>query len=190
MIIVAAYLLVLASVPLLGGRLSGLGRLRVRRVWTIALAMGLQVLIVNVVERHISSALAAALHLASYALALVFVAANRRLPGIAVIVAGGLANLAAITANGGVMPASPAAMEAAGRATTTEGFQNSAATPDANLRVLGDVFAWPEPLPLANVFSIGDVLIVVGAAVTAHSAGDSLPVRAVRRRRAGVPVAG
>jgi hypothetical protein len=34
------------------------------------------------------------------------------------------------------------------------------------------------------------VLIVVGAAVTAHSAGDSRPAQALRRRRAGVPVAG
>jgi hypothetical protein len=145
---------------------------------------------VNIVERHISVVVAAALHLASYGLALYFVAANRRLPGIAVIVVGGLANLAAITANGGVMPATPAAMEAAGRASDAGAFQNSATTEDARLWYLGDAFAWPEPLPLANVFSIGDVLIVAGAAVTAHSAGGSRPVQAFRRRRAGVPVAG
>jgi hypothetical protein len=189
-IIVVAYLLVLASVPLLGGSLTSLGRLRVRRVWTIALAMALQVLIVNIVERHISGFAAAALHLSSYGLALAFVASNRRLPGIAIIVAGGLANLAAITANGGVMPASPSAMAAAGRATAADTFQNSAATADARLWYLGDVFAWPEPLPLANVFSVGDVAIVVGAAVTAHSAGASRPVQAIRRRRSELPVAG
>ena len=42
---------------------------------------------------------------------------------------------------------------------------NSAAIADAKLVFLGDVFAVPEPLPLANVFSAGDVCIVVGAAL-------------------------
>jgi hypothetical protein len=37
----------------------------------------------------------------------------------------------------------------------------SAAT---RLAVLGDVFSLPRPLPFANVFSIGDVLIAVGGA--------------------------
>ncbi len=31
------------------------------------------------------------------------------------------------------------------------------------LPFLGDVFALPRPIPLANVFSVGDVLIGVGA---------------------------
>jgi hypothetical protein len=37
----------------------------------------------------------------------------------------------------------------------------SAAT---RLALLGDVFAVPRPLPFANVFSIGDLLIAVGGA--------------------------
>jgi len=181
-IIVVAYLLVLASVPLLGGSLTSLGRLRVRRVWTIALAMALQVLIVNIVERHISGFAAAALHLSSYGLALVFVASNRRLPGIAIIVAGGLANLAAITANGGVMPASPAALAAAGLPVDEPGFQSSTAVDDPRLAFLGDVFAIPASWPLSNVFSVGDVLIGVGLAWGVHRICGS---RLVPRWRGG-----
>jgi hypothetical protein len=31
--------------------------------------------------------------------------------------------------------------------------------PDTKLAFLGDIFVFPRPLPLANVFSIGDLLI-------------------------------
>jgi hypothetical protein len=167
-IIVVAYLLVLASVPLFGGRLSRLGSLRVRHAWSVAAALVVQIVIVNVVEASIAPGLAAVLHLASYGVALWFVALNRRVAGIGVIVAGGLMNLVAIAANGGVMPASAAAVRAAGRPVEAAAFQNSQAIEDARLWFLGDIMAWPAPLPLANVFSVGDVLIVIGAGQTMH----------------------
>jgi hypothetical protein len=66
------------------------------------------------------------------------------------------------------MPASRAALVAAGRATHTSHFANSTAMPHAHLAFLGDVFAWPHPLPLANVFSVGDVLLLIGAAMLIH----------------------
>jgi hypothetical protein len=44
-------------------------------------------------------------------------------------------------------------------------FTNSVLTDDSTrLAFLGDVFWLPPPIPLANVFSIGDVLIGLGAA--------------------------
>lgn len=90
MIIVAAYLLVLVSVPICGGRLVKLGQLRIRKLWTINTALAIQILIVNIAEHQIAPSLGAAIHLASYALALVFLWANRRLPGLGVVVAGGV----------------------------------------------------------------------------------------------------
>ena len=48
---------------------------------------------------------------------------------------------------------------------------------------LGDVMAVPSGWPLANVFSIGDVLLVVGAAVIMHVQCGS----ALVRHRAGPP---
>jgi hypothetical protein len=43
-------------------------------------------------------------------------------------------------------------------------FSNSVLIgPDTLVPFLGDIFVWPRPLPLANVFSIGDVIIAVGA---------------------------
>lgn len=184
MIIIVAYLLVMASVPLCGGRLSRLSTIRVRRVGTIVAAMALQIFIVNIVEGSISHDVASALHLASYGLALWFVQANWRVPGVPVIVTGGLMNLAAIAANGGVMPASPWAVRAAGRSLEGAAFQNSAATADARLWFLGDVLAWPAPLPLANVFSVGDIVIIVGAGVLLHVVGASSLAPRARRRLA------
>ena len=73
-------------------------------------------------------------------------------------------NLAAIVANGGAMPADPAALAAAG--VDTAGYTNSVVTADPALRPLTDIFAMPAWLPFANVFSIGDVLIGVGVAAT------------------------
>jgi hypothetical protein len=52
-------------------------------------------------------------------------------------------------------------------ATNTE-FANSQVLDNPRLLPLGDVFAVPTGWPLANVFSIGDVLLVAGAALVLH----------------------
>jgi hypothetical protein len=54
------------------------------------------------------------LWLASYALLLTLVAVNRRVTGFVLIGAGIASNLVAILANGGLMPAKPSALRAAG----------------------------------------------------------------------------
>ncbi|MGH2757046.1 MAG: DUF5317 family protein, partial [Actinomycetota bacterium] len=82
---------------------------------------------------------------------------------------GALSNFAAIVANGGVMPASAAAQSAAGIAQEKGAFVNSGVVEDPKLLFLGDVFAIPESWPvLNNVFSVGDVLIALGALLLIH----------------------
>jgi hypothetical protein len=67
------------------------------------------------------------------------------------------------------MPASMSALERAGHAPIPEEvFKNSSALSDPRLLFLGDIFAVPAGWPLANVFSIGDVMIVVGGTYLAH----------------------
>lgn len=178
MILAVAFALCLLTVPLFGGRLSRLALLPIRHRWSILAALAIQVLIISIIPADLPRALASGLHLASYGLTLVFVAANWRIPGMVILVLGGLCNLAAIGANGGVMPASQRALEAAGRAAPIDGFINSKSQDGAHLLILGDIFALPEGVPFANVFSIGDVLLVVGGTVIAHRAGgSSLPWR-------------
>jgi hypothetical protein len=79
------------------------------------------------------------------------------------------------------MPASHAALEIAGRLTPRI-YSNSSAVTDPALWPLTDVFALPSWVPLANVFSVGDVMIGAGIAVVI--------VLALRRRapaRSGAP---
>src|SRR5215207_11569671 len=101
MLLLVGLLLAVLSVPLAGGRLGALADLRFRRVWLVPVALGVQILIISVAPGG-APALHQAAHLASYALAGVFVASNRRIPFLWLIGAGGLMNLAAIAANGGV----------------------------------------------------------------------------------------
>ena len=95
-----------------------------------------------------------------------------------------LSNFTAIFANDGVMPASASALKAAGVQETPGEFINSTSVPDAHLQFLGDVFATPSWLPVHNVYSIGDVLIVIGVLLAVHSICDSQAAKWVRARRA------
>jgi hypothetical protein len=113
--------------------------------------------------------LATSIHFASYALVLAFIWCNRQLPGLWLVAVGGLSNLVAIAVNGGVMPASEDAFRTAGRSPTEEGFTNSEVLRDPNLLFLGDVLPMPSWMPLANVFSVGDVLIAVGVFWCVHA---------------------
>ena len=95
---------------------------------------------------------------------------------------GGASNLIAICANGGYMPVSPGALQAMGRL-PREGYTNSRLVDGVVLGPLTDLFAMPAWLPVANVFSVGDVLIGVGAAIAivrrctaaARSSGERMP---------------
>jgi hypothetical protein len=96
------------------------------------------------------------------------VALNWQVPGLIIIALGGFLNGITITLNGGTLPALPSALRAAGLNSHAGEFTNSGPLAHPVLPWLGDVFAWPTPLPLANVFSVGDLLIVLGALYGAH----------------------
>ena len=88
-----------------------------------------------------------------------------RIPGMAIVAAGAVSNLAAIVANGGYMPAARSALAALGKTDPTT-YSNSASIEHPALEPLTDIFAMPAWLPFANVFSVGDILIAVGVATT------------------------
>jgi hypothetical protein len=166
MILIVCALLAVATVPLTGGKLSAMANLRISRLWMVWVAIGLQTMLVSA-PWETPHRLAQWLHLASYAIAGGFAWVNRRVAGVPLIAFGGALNAVAIFANGGVMPASQRALETAGIADDGT-FSNSGLVDDARVAWLGDVFAVPASWPLANVFSIGDVVIVIGIAYLAH----------------------
>jgi Family of unknown function (DUF5317) len=182
MLIGAALLLCILSVPLTGGRLSGLAELEFRRGWLAVAALVVQVLIISILPHGIAG-LSKEIHLASYLLLGAFLVANRHIPGLLVIATGGGLNFAAIATNGGVMPADPDAIAAAGITQNAADFANSAPASGAPLGILGDIFHTPGWLPIHNVFSVGDLVILAGAFVLLHRASGSPLGRLPRRRR-------
>lgn len=183
MILVALALACVASVPLTGGRLARLADLPLRWGWAALVALALQIGITTLAPTG-AYGLHKLLHLASYLLAAAYIFANRRIAGLPILALGAALNLAAITANGGIMPASARAMRLAGLAPAGH-FANSAPLARPHLLALGDVIPIPGPWPLGNVMSIGDLLIVIGLLVILHHAS-----RAPRRAPSGVAPAG
>ena len=168
MTLALAFLLLLLTVPLFGGKLSRVGEVRIRWIGLAAVAFAVQVVLVTVVPDG-DSTVHRILHLGTYALAAACLIRNLDLRFVWLVGVGGLLNLIAIAANGGVMPTTVSALETAGLDVDPETFANSAALADPRLLFLGDVFAIPASLPFANVFSVGDVLIAVGAAYAVHA---------------------
>jgi hypothetical protein len=165
---------------LAGGRPAALGALQVRWAPLAVLGLLFQVaLFTDAIAARVGD-LGPVLYVGSTVLVLSAIARNARLPGMPVVVAGGLSNLAAILANGGYMPASADALAALGKHVPTL-YSNSAVVPQPALAPLTDIFALPAWLPGANVFSVGDVLVGGGIAVVI--------VLAMRRREPGAAVA-
>jgi hypothetical protein len=167
MLLGVGLLVVLATVLPAGGRLGLLAATRFRLTAAIVAALIVQVVILELIPGAPRGILEA-VHVATYAVGGVFVLANLGLPGMPAMGLGALLNAIAITANRGVMPADPGALARAGLASEHAEFFNSAAVHGAHVRFLGDVFASPAGLPFSNVFSVGDVLLLVGAAVFLH----------------------
>ena len=162
-----AFLLCLATVPFAGGRLGALADLRFRARGVLFAAIVAQILIISVVPQG-SETLHDAVHIGTYVTVAVFVLANRRIPWVWLVALGGALNFTAIVANGGVMPAAPRALRAAGMVVDPAEFTNSGAVAHPHLQVLGDAFWLPGSWPVSNVFSVGDVLIVLGALLAMH----------------------
>lgn len=154
----------IAAGYLLGGRLERLGDVRFAWGWLAIGGLVAQVILFSGPVSDSVGELGPLLYVASTAAVLVAVLRNWRIRGLALVALGAASNLAAIAANGGVMPASPEAA-AALEAQAGPGFSNSVVMADAALRPLTDIFALPGWVPFANVFSVGDVLIGVGVAV-------------------------
>jgi hypothetical protein len=152
----------------LGGRLERLAAVRFRLGPLALVALAIQLALFSPVANGLSDEAARAIYVVSTALVGVVVLANLRLTGVPLIALGAALNLLAIAANGGKMPASPEALAAVGFG--VGGHTNSVVVADPALAPLTDVFAMPAWLPLANVFSVGDVLIGVGLAIAVAAA--------------------
>lgn len=146
------------------GNLDGLFGLGFR--WGPLAIAGLlvQLVLFTAFGDSLAGELAPAIYIASTLAVLIAVLRNWPLTGMPIVAAGSLSNLVAITANGGFMPADADALRVAGFAGPGD-HTNSVVLADPAFRPLTDIFALPAGVPLANVFSVGDVLIGAGILV-------------------------
>jgi hypothetical protein len=148
---------------LLGGRLERLGRLRFRWAPLALLGLAVQVALFSDPLSTIVGDAGPVVYVASTVAVLIAVLRNFEIPGLGIVLLGAGSNLVAILANGGYMPADPAAAASVGG--IAPGYSNSSVVAEPVFEPLTDIFATPPWLPFANVFSVGDVLIAVGVAV-------------------------
>jgi hypothetical protein len=170
MLFLVAILIGLVVGLLCGGRLSHLARLRLRWLWLVPLSLVIQLLIFPLFsEAPLLPYATAPLHVLSYALAGLWLIVNLRVIPLVVIGIGALANFLVVAANGGRMPASIAALRAAGWSTTADHLASQGRYGNVvlmgettRLNWLGDYLYLPSWVPFSTAFSVGDVLVMVG----------------------------
>ena len=164
MFILYAVLIGIVAGYLAGGRLSGLAAIQLKWSWVILAGLLVQIVLFSEPVSARIGSFGPPIYVASTAVVIGAVLANRAISGMLIVALGAASNLAAIVANGGYMPADPGAVAALGVAHPTT-YSNSAIVADPALAPLTDIFVLPAWVPFANVFSIGDVLIGVGVVV-------------------------
>ncbi len=166
------------------GLLVGVGRARWQRrpyrapgfrfIWLAVVGFAPQLIIAYLpaTRRILPDWLAEALVLASLSLFLAFIWLNRWTPGMWILFAGMALNLVVMLANGGWMPISPdAASQVLGgvpvgpaRLGERFGGKDVVLLPqDTRLLFLSDRFLLPDWSPYRVAFSLGDILVAVGA---------------------------
>ena len=148
---------------LLGGRLDRLSAIRFRWAPLAILGLAVQVALFSDPLAGMAGDAGPPIYVASAVAVFVAVVRNLDVAGLPIVAIGAASNLLAIVANGGSMPADPGAAAAIGGVAPNS---NSSVTTEPVLAPLTDLFAIPAWVPFANVFSIGDVLLGIGIAVT------------------------
>jgi hypothetical protein len=164
---------------LAGGRLGGLAETRIAAKQLVFAALGLQIVAFpfDFLPWTTPTSVARIVWLISFGLLVVMLVLNRTLRGAVIVAAGLTCNLLAVVANHGLMPVRSEALRASGAGYHVH--NNSIQLGDPNLAWLIDRWAAPHWLPLANVFSVGDVLIAIGTviaiAAAMRTAGEAEP---------------
>ena len=165
MVFVDVVVVALLVGKVLGGRLGALAETPIRGTNLAFAAVALQVVAFpsDVLPWHTPGWAARALWLGSDALLIAMLVRNFHLRGTPILAAGLVSNLAAVLANGGLMPVRQSALAEAHRAYAVH--NNSIQLVQPHLSPFVDRWAVPDWIPLGNVFSVGDLWIAFGIVV-------------------------
>jgi hypothetical protein len=125
------------------------------------------------------------IYVVSLTLLAIWVAANWRIPGMALIAIGLALNIAVIAANGGHMPVSPEGARLAGQyeALAADNPRTSKhmlmASEQVRLWLLSDIIVIPRGVPGASVLSVGDLALTLGIGILCYSTSLRAPVPAM-----------
>ena len=172
-LIVIIFVIVVAL--LRGGSLRNFGALKLRWLPLVIASFVLQLLIFTPFAKAPLIAVATVpLYTLSLALLAIWVAANWRIPGMALIVLGMLLNVAAVAANGGHMPVAPEAARYAGKIVDLEtddplvSKHSLGADGQVRLWLITDIIGVPKEVPFAPVLSIGDIVLTIGVGILCY----------------------
>lgn len=158
-------------------------------IWLVVLAFGVQVIIFGRLGRLVAlpDSLVAVLFVTSQLMLLVFAWLNRRLPGGWLLGTGLLLNFLAIILNGGLMPISPETVHAlvpdapdgSWRIGERLGRTKDVVLPEeaTRLGILSDRFLLPQWMSYPVAFSLGDVILALGAFWLIFSMADASQTR-------------
>jgi Family of unknown function (DUF5317) len=161
------------------GNLANLSGFRFRWAWVAVAGLLIQIALFTPTGDAVAGGAGPAIYVASTVVVFLAVLRNIRLPGLPIVALGSISNLAAISANGGFMPADAGALAIAGF-TDAGSHTNSVVLEHPALQPLTDIFAVPAGIPMANVYSVGDVLIGIGIVIM---------IASLMRRPAAAPMA-
>lgn len=171
MLLLSGVLIGIVAGLLMGGSVWALGKLRLHHWPLLFAALITEVAIFSsaLASSPVVLAYGGIVYSAALAVVLFVLARNLSIPGIELLFLGTLLNTLVIVANGGQMPVDQSKLALLGQSHPAEYravFTNTAPmTESTRLAFLADVFVVPEFSPIRNVYSVGDVLLVVGAAM-------------------------
>ncbi|HHX28194.1 MAG: DUF5317 domain-containing protein [Bacillota bacterium] len=168
----SALLVAVALALVMGGDLRKIASLEIERLTWIAVSFALPLAAPLALRAGLDvNVTAAIVTVLSYGMLFYGLAANMRLPGIAVIGLGSLANLVALAANSFRMPVRldlfDPAMRAQEAARLAESLTHVPLDATTNLTFLSDVIPWRLFGGRPSMVSIGDILIALGIAYLA-----------------------
>jgi len=176
MLRLAVIILVMVVALLRGGSLRNFAALQLRWLPLVIAGFVLQLLIFTPFGLAPLVAVATLpIYVLSLALIVIWVAANWRIPGMALIAIGLALNVAVIAANGGHMPVLPEGARLAGQyeaiaagdpRTSKHELMSSE---QAQLWLLSDIIVIPSGVPGAVVLSVGDIVLTIGIAILCYS---------------------
>lgn len=164
-----------------GRSVEGIGEIRIRGDYLLAVALvSIGVTPALTEALHAGRVLQLAIWFSAMALTFVLCLINWRIRGITALAAGVALNLVVIVANRG-MPVLPAAIQAAGGPTgrLASDISHVLSVSAPALPVVADAIPVPGIRGLRSVLSVGDVLMLAGAAIVLVAA----PVAPGRERR-------